>query len=106
MPIDNLTLFYGAVFLSGLLAIEGIYFYFFRSRRSGNLEVNRRLRMQLANPDGREVLAELRKEIRGGAGIFGYLDGMIAQAGKSYSPCCSSISSMRRYRRWRQARGG
>ena len=42
MPIDGLTLFYGAVFLAGLLAIEGIYFFFFRARSSGNLEVNRR----------------------------------------------------------------
>lgn len=85
MPVDSLTLFYGAVFLAGLLAFEGIYFYFFRTRRSGNLEVNRRLRMQSQNPDGREVLDSLRKETRGGGGIRGYLDGMIMRAGKSYS---------------------
>jgi tight adherence protein B len=86
MPIDSLTLFYGAVFLAGLLAVEGIYFFFFRSRRSGNLEVNRRLRMQSKNPDGREVLDELRKETRGtGGGISGFLEGKIARAGKSYS---------------------
>lgn len=85
MPIDNLTLFYGAVFLAGLLAVEGIYFFFFRSRRSGNLEVNRRLRMQSKNTDGREVLDELRKENRGGAGLSGFLDERIARAGKNYS---------------------
>jgi len=85
MAIDTLTLFYGAVFLAGLLAIEGIYMFFFRTRRSGTLEVNRRLRMQAKNPDGREVLGALRKEMRGGAGILGQLDSMIAQAGKSYS---------------------
>lgn len=85
MPIDNLTLFIGAVFLTGLLAVEGIYLFFFRSRRTGNLEVNRRLRMQAKNPDGREVLEDLRKVTRGGAGFFGYLDGLIAQAGKSFS---------------------
>lgn len=85
MPIDNLTLFYGAVFIAGLLAVEGIYFFFFRSRRSGNLEVNRRLRLHSKNPDGREVLDELRKEARGGAGIAGFLDSRIARAGKNYS---------------------
>ncbi len=85
MPIDNLTLFYGAVFLAGLLAVEGIYFFFFRSRRSGNLEINRRLRMQARNTDGREILDELRKETRGGKGIVGYIDGRIARAGKNYS---------------------
>ncbi len=85
MAIDNLTLFIGAVFLTGLLAVEGIYLFFFRSRRAGNLEVNRRLRMQAKNPDGREVLEDLRKVTRGGSGLFGYLDGLIAQAGKSFS---------------------
>ncbi|MCZ6587190.1 MAG: type II secretion system F family protein [Alphaproteobacteria bacterium] len=85
MQLDNLTLFYGAVFLAGLLAVEGIYIFFFRTRKTGNLEVNRRLRLQSKNPDGREVLDELRKETRGGAGIGGYLDGKIAQAGKNYS---------------------
>lgn len=85
MSIDSLTLFYGAVFLAGLLAVEGIYFFFFRTRKGGNLEVNRRLRMQSKNPDGRQVLEDLRKDTRGGAGIFGYLDGMIARAGKNYS---------------------
>lgn len=85
MPIDNLTLFYGAVFLAGLLAVEGIYFFFFRSRRSGNLEINRRLRMQARNTDGREILDELRKVTRGGKGIVGFIDGRIARAGKNYS---------------------
>ena len=85
MALDGITLFYGAVFLAGLLAVEGIYLFFFRTRRSGNLEVNRRLRLQSKNPDGREVLEELRKETRGGAGIGGFLDKKIAQAGKSYS---------------------
>ena len=85
MPIDTFTLFLAAVFLAGLLAVEGIYFFFFRTRRSGNLEVNRRLRMQAKNPDGREVLEELRKQTRTGTGIFGKLENMIAQAGKSYS---------------------
>lgn len=85
MPIDNLTLFYGAVFLAGLLAVEGIYFFFFRSRRSGNLEINRRLRMQARNEDGREVLDELRKEARGGKGLAGFIDSRIARAGKNYS---------------------
>lgn len=85
MPIDTLTLFYGAVFLAGLLAVEGIYYFFFRSRRSGNLEVNRRLRLQSKIDDGREVLDALRKETRGGAGLIGFLDGMIMRAGKSYT---------------------
>jgi tight adherence protein B len=85
MQIDNLTLFYAAVFLAGLLAVEGVYLFFFRSRRSGNLEANRRLRLQSKNPDGLEVLNELRKEVRDGGGIGGYLDRKIAQAGKSYS---------------------
>ena len=85
MPIDNLTLFYGAVFLAGLLAIEGIYYFFFRTRRSGNLEVNRRLRLHSKNADGREVLDELRKETRNVSGIAGFLDGRIARAGKNYS---------------------
>lgn len=85
MAFDNLTLFFGAVFLAGLLAAEGIYLFFFRSRRAGNLEVNRRLRMQAKNPDGREVLDDLRKVTRGGSGPMGYLDGLIAQAGKGYS---------------------
>lgn len=85
MSIDSLTLFYAAVFLAGLLAIEGIYLFFFRTRKSGNLEANRRLRLQQKNPDGREVLEELRKEVRGGGGIGGYLDEKIAAAGKSYS---------------------
>lgn len=85
MAIDNLTLFYAAVFLAGLLAVEGVYLFFFRSRRSGNLEVNRRLRLQSKNADGLEVLNELRKEVRDGGGIGGYLDRKIAQAGKSYS---------------------
>jgi tight adherence protein B len=85
MAIDNLTLFYAAVALAVLLAVEGIYLFFFRTRKSGNLEVNRRLRLQSKNPDGRDVLEELRKEVRGGAGIGGYLDKKIAAAGKSYS---------------------
>jgi tight adherence protein B len=85
MAIDSLTLFYAAVFLAGLLGIEGIYLFFFRTRKSGNLEVNRRMRLQQKNPDGREVLEELRKEVRGGGGIGGYLDKRIAAAGKSYS---------------------
>lgn len=85
MAIDTLTLFYGAVFLAGLLAVEGIYLFFFRTRRAGNLEVNRRLRMQARIADGREVLGALRKEVRGGAGILGQLDSLIAQAGKGFS---------------------
>ena len=85
MNIDNLTLFYFAVGLAVLLAVEGIYLFFFRTRKSGNLEVNRRMRLHSKNPDGREVLEELRKEVRGGEGIGGYLDNKIAQAGKSYS---------------------
>ena len=43
------------------------------------------MRLHSKNPDGREVLEELRKEVRGGEGISGYLDNKIAQAGKSYS---------------------
>lgn len=85
LAIDSLTLFYAAVFLAGLMAVGGLYTFFFRQRGVGPAQVNRRLRMQARNPDGRQVLETLRKDTRGGSGLIGTLDGMIGRAGASYS---------------------
>jgi tight adherence protein B len=80
MVLDNLMLVYIAVFLAGLLLVEGLY-YMMRSGGEGARAVNRRLRMQQRTEDGREVLSALRKEQRDLKGPFGYFNRLLMQSG-------------------------
>lgn len=61
MAIDPLHLLYGAVFLSALLLIEGLYYLFIDSALSTR-RVNRRLSLLGSGMDGREVLELLRRQ--------------------------------------------
>ncbi|HZD54595.1 MAG TPA: type II secretion system F family protein [Woeseiaceae bacterium] len=84
MQVNDLAFFYGAIFIAALLFVEGAY-YFVRSRTRGDLAVNRRLRVQFRTEDGREALAQLRKETRSFAGPLGYFNRLLSQSGSMAS---------------------
>lgn len=92
MPIEPIYILYGVIFVTVLLLVEGVY-YFFIHPTLANRRTNRRLSMLNAGMESREVLSLLRRqpvrETRGLGGLVhpvDYLEGLISHTGMQVTP--------------------
>lgn len=88
MIVNNLILFYGAVFLATLLMVEVIYYVVFGSK-AGRKAINRRLLLLAKKKDSLKVYETLRRQtptswiaaIGGLGNLYCWLDKLITQSG-------------------------